>query len=448
MNLRMLAPIPALLLACSIATPSNASYAFQTLFSFCAGPDCMPGEYPNALTRDDSGNFYGTTHDGATRGTVFELVFNARKGTWKPHTLWSFCTQADCKDGSMPTGRLTVDQAGNIYGTTENGGRNPDAGTVFELTPNARHTQWKLHTLHAFCKRGGKRCPDGADPRTGLTYEGASTGVPYNGIAPLYGTTHGGGKGGAGVVFQLAPVAGESKWSESVIHDFCSQADCADGANPAGEPLMDAVGTLFDTTSEGGANGDGTIFQLTFDAGSGQWQETVLHSFCDLPYCEDGDGIAASGLLLDQSGNLYGATPSGGATGYGEVYRLVPNGAQSQLTVLHSFCQQQNCFDGSMPWGPLAMDASGNLFGTTFFGGDNFRGSAFMLAPGDPQYQFIVLYSFCPEQGCLDGSDPQSGMVLDSSGDLIGTTLYGGGGQNGAVFELSPQGARHAARSR
>jgi uncharacterized repeat protein (TIGR03803 family) len=265
-----------------------------------------------------------------------------------------------------------MDGAGNLYGTTQRGGAHGPPwglGTVFELTPNAARTKWTETVLHSFCAQAN--CVDGSFPSAGLIMDGAGN---------LYGTTQSGGAHrppyGLGTVFELTPNAARTKWTETVLYSFCSQAFCRDGRRPQTVLIMDGAGNLYGTSSEGGAicsvrlaERCGTVFELTPNAARTKWTETVLYSFCAQANCVDGS-FPSAGLIMDGVGNLYGTTPHGHA---GVVFELMPNAARTAWTdeVLYRFCLQGgSCSDGDQPSGSLIMDKSGNLYGTTQFGGD------------------------------------------------------------------------------
>jgi hypothetical protein len=176
------------------------------------------------------------------------------------------------------------------------------------------------------------------------------------------------------VVFQLTPDSTGTVWTETVLYSFCSQAGCADGKNPSAGLIMDASGNLYGTTNAGGntSTSGGTVFQLTPDSTGTAWTETVLHSFCSQTACGDGS-FPTGDLIMDASGNLYGTTARGGGFGrQGLVFQLTPDstGTVWTETVLYSFCRQTNCADGAGPIAGLLMDASGNLYGTTNTGGN------------------------------------------------------------------------------
>jgi uncharacterized repeat protein (TIGR03803 family) len=399
----------------------------SVLYSFCAqgGNRCTDGAIPFAgVVFDQAGNMYGTTEEGGAhgRGVVFKLT---PKG--EETVLYNFCAQSHCTDGEYPAGGLILDQKGDLYGVAGSGGAHK-YGVVFEVTP-----QGKEIVLYNFCAQSG--CADGRYPTAGLVFDQKGN---------LYGTTYWGGAyknsfcGGCGVVFKLSP---EGK--ETVLYRFCAHGTCLDGANPNGV-VFDQNGNLYGTTNIGGVHelcalgtvGCGVVFKLT-----PQGKETVLYSFCALDgeNCSDGQ-FPNTGLVFDQNGNLYSTTESGGASGTGTVFKLTPKGKE---IVLHSFCAQNNCTDGQAPLiGPI-IDQKGNLYGTTDLGGGNDYcpsapdgcGVVFKFTPKGKE---TVLYSFCTEDGCTDGADPQTPLVFDQKGDLYGTTQYGGAHKNGTVFKLTP----------
>ncbi|MGH9208408.1 MAG: choice-of-anchor tandem repeat GloVer-containing protein, partial [Acidimicrobiales bacterium] len=238
---------------------------------------------------------------------------------------------------------------------------------------------------------------------------------------------------GLGVVFKLTPGG-----TETVLHSFCMQPNCSDGAYPLAGLIADSSGNLYGTTEQGGgASGQGVVFKLTPGG-----NETVLYSICTFPGCSGGSRLNA-GLIADSSGNLYGTATDGGmsggcsGTGCGVVFKLSPGGTE---TVLHSFTGSP--IDGANPYAGLIADSSGNLYGTTYGGGASQNGVVFKLTPGGTE---TVLYSFCSLTGCSDGAAPQAGLIADSSGNLYGTTAAGGASAActvgcGVVFKLTPGG--------
>jgi uncharacterized protein (TIGR03437 family) len=370
------------------------------------------GDEPqSSLVQDSDGNFYGTTAVGGAYsvGTVFKLT---PSGTLT--TLYSFCHQyAPCVDGAILYAGLIRASDGNFYGTTNQGGANSNAGTVFKISPGGT-----LTTLYRFCSQGSP-CADGASPFAGLIQ--ATDGN-------FYGTTAVGANGG-GTVFKITPGG-----TLTTLYSFCSHVGCADGEWPKAGLIQASDGSFYGTTNQGGANGGGTVFKIT-PGGT----LTTLYSFCSQAGCTDGAAPLA-GLIQASDGNFYGTTSSGGAIALsaiptGTVFKITPGGT---LTTLYCFCSQAGCADGEAPVAALVQASDGNLYGTTEAGGAN--GGA--LLPESPGYGTVfkitsggtltTLYSFCSLAGCADGEELLAGLIQATDGNLYGTTVFGGA-VNGAV---------------
>jgi uncharacterized repeat protein (TIGR03803 family) len=354
-----------------------ATGAETVVYAFCSRSNCRDGAFPEAALTDVSGTLYGTTEAGGTSTLCGDVdgcgaVFSLDPGTGAEKVLYSFCAYPTCVDGADPATGL-VALKGRLYGTTLEGGSCADfgwCGTVFVVDPRKRAEE----VLHAFCSQQG--CADGAFPYAGL--------IAVNGT--LYGTTVGGGvtacryvSDGCGTVFSLDPGTG----AETVLYTFCSDENCADGANPT-DSVFSVDGMLYGTTHDGGDSGCdgtcGTVFAL--DPGTGT--ETVAYAFCQQQYCAD--GALPSANVIAVKGMLYGTTPYGGRTGCpqtgdcGTVFSLDPGtGAE---TVLYAFCSRKNCTDG---WGPQAglIHVKDTLYGTTPGGGANGYGTVFAIKTGD-----------------------------------------------------------------
>ena len=275
-------------------------------------------------------------------------------------------------------------------------------------TAIASHAQ-AFTTLHSFAGSP----TEGSYPQAGLIQ--ATDGN-------FYGTTYGGGTNNDGTVFLITPTG-----TLTTLYSFCSQANCADGENPYAGPIQATDGNFYGT-SGGGANGRGTVFQIT-PTGT----LTTLYSFCSLANCADGE-YPYAGLIQATDGNFYGTTYEGGTSGAGTVFEITPTGA---LTTLYSFCSLANCADGQLTRAGLIQATDGNFYGTTFEGGANSYGIVFEITPTGT---LTTLYSFCSQANCLDGKLPFAGVIQSSDGNFYGTTNQGGAIDDGIVFEITPTG--------
>lgn len=431
-----------------VALPRVANAAeLKTLYSFCAQSNCADGDIATSLMMGQNGTLYGTTAAGGDQfeGTVFALIPGEQK--WKYQRLYSFCSLQGCTDGAGPVGRLVEDSVGNLYGTTSGGGANSSTGVVFELIRDNARNSWTHKVLYTFCPKGGY-CLDGNWPG-GLTYAGAVSGLPYDGVSPLYGVTSGGGRGGTdssaggGTVFTLTPAA-HGKWRHQIVYSFCYQKPrCKGDGAPSFTPAVDAGGTLYGTAA-GGPSFSGVVFKVT--PAAKQWKQSLVHVFGP-PGSGDGNMGNGNSIVIDRFSALLGSTPYGGANtnddlhlGGGAIYTL-----GDSYKVLYSFCAQPACTDGQYPQGVLARDASGAIFGTTSSGGDksvNSGGGGVVFREGSDG-AFSVLYSFCSHTNCADGGNPVDGVTLAPSGKLYGVTMNGGAHETeafagGTVFELTP----------
>jgi uncharacterized repeat protein (TIGR03803 family) len=391
------------LLAAAGGAAQADGQTFSVLHNF-SGPD---GAAPQSvLIMDSSGNLYGTTANGGSGGygTAFKLDSSA---ALTPLTNLS----TSSGDGYSPYAGLVL-YAGNLYGTTYQGGSSY-CGTVFKIDSNG-----VLSTVYNF--PGGA---DGAHPAAALIADGAGN---------LYGTTYSGGTG-YGTVFALNLSTGTLTWTHALSYN--------DGANPEAGLVLDSTsGNLYGTTYFGGSYGQGTVFTIT-TSGAGF---AVLHTFSGA----DG-GNPYGGLVRDSSGNLYGTTVYGGTAGYGTVFKLETSAV---LTTLYSFT---NGTDGGNPNAGLAIDRAGNHYGVAEHGGNSTAtgcqggyysppgcGTVFELTSSSGNYSFKVVHTFTYG----DGANPLAGLFIDSTGNIYGTTLYGGtpssGNPYGTVFKIqaeSPQ---------
>jgi uncharacterized repeat protein (TIGR03803 family) len=337
-------------------------------------------------------------------GAATSLLITAAWAASATKLVYSFGGSAD---GEYTDTELVRDSAGNLYGTSVQGGIF-GGGTVFQVTPSGVHT-----VLYDFTGAA-----DGGEPYKGVTLDAQGN---------LYGTavTGGGGscEGGCGVVFKLTNAGGT--WTQTVIHTFRG----ADGSGPGSPVAIDKNGDVYGTTPTGGANGAGVVYQLRQDA-TGTWKFRVIHTFTG---GDDGAGGSASRFLIDAAGNLFGVCTVGGANGFGTVFKMSLHQGQWQLTTLYAF---KDSPDGGLPYGGLIADKAGNLYGTTYYAGVNDLGTVYKLTKNNGGWTERVLYSF---KGGSDGGNPISTLVADAAGNLYGTTSEGGAAACGCgtIFKMS-----------
>jgi uncharacterized repeat protein (TIGR03803 family) len=373
-------------------TAQAQSYTLTTLATF----ENTNGAAPfGRLTFDNAGNLIGTTRNGGTSGvgTVFRL--NAGDNSISDLANLSIAT------GDGPIAGVTLDSLGNIYGVNFGGGSS-SRGTLFQIDAQTD----ALSTLVTF------NTANGARPQSDLVFDGSGN---------LYGTAQSGGANGVGTVFEYS--LGTSAFN--TIATF----NTTNGSLPLGGLAIDAGGNLFGTTQGGGANNQGTVFEIA----AGSNTITTLASFDST----NGSGPGLGAITLDGSGNLYGTTKFGGASNNGTVFEVAAG--SNAITTLADF----NASNGSRPNQGLLLDANGNLFGTTFssaVGG----GTVFEIMAGSNTLNTLVTFDG------TNGNGPESGLAMDSSGNLYGTTNAGGdlnlssGSGAGVVFKLSPAAAASA----
>ncbi|MCG2841052.1 PEPxxWA-CTERM sorting domain-containing protein [Sandaracinobacter sp. RS1-74] len=386
----------ALLSATAIAATPAAAVSFDILHAFSGGRD---GQSPfGGLLADSAGNLYGTTTDGGGNtgaGTLFRLGTDGTDFTVL-HTFTTFYTDPRSYGGSNPRGGLIADSIGNLYGTTYQGGTQ-NGGTVFKLDTSGAHS-----VLHSFEQNeAGFSFSEGRYPFASLTADATGN---------LYGTTYAGGDRDYGTIFRL----GADGDDFTVLHSFTGGAG---GAFAYGNLLADGKGNFYGTTlgaTQG--NHQGTLFKLDAD---GNFTTLYSHGL--------GNGSYA-GLIADAAGNLYGTTDQGGTHHNGTIFKFDTNGVYS---VLHNFAGSGS---GANPRGNLLLDAEGNLYGTTHDASpyDSFsNGTVFRLGVDGT---YAVLHS---------GGTPFAGLIADAEGNLYGTTtgqLGDDWSSAGAIFKLSDVG--------
>ncbi len=398
-RLRTTAIFFALVLICVLTAQAQT---FTVLHTF-SGSD---GEYPYAgVTINSGGVLYGTTSRGGTYqgGVAYQL--KPFGSAWSFTLLYQF---GNGSDGNSPYASLVFGPDGALYGTTALGGSGN--GTAFNLKPQA-----------TVCKT--TRCP--WHETTVWSFSGSDGSLPAYGALAFdqqgnaYGTTQYGGTNNKGTVYKLT--RNGQQWTETVLYSFGSGA--SDGYYPLHNVVIDHAGNLYGTTYQGGASGGGTVFQLAPSGGS--WTENIITSF-------PAGAEPQAGLIIDAAGNLYGATTGIGASGTSEVFELSPSGNSWQLTSLHAFLSTSQFNLG--PVGNLVMDHSGNLYGATYSLGVHGKGNIFELTPSGNSWTYIDLYDF---RGGNDGGGPIGDLNLDATGNVYGTTQNDGSGM-GVVWELTP----------
>ncbi len=351
-----------------LSPKAGGGWMEKVLHSFGNGKD---GVLPFAsLVFDAFGNLYGTTSSGGDGscvgltpgcGLVFELKPGAG-GSWTEKILHNFNNNGT--DGYNPNSGLIFDSAGNLFGTTPNGGNGPctatnsGCGIVYELLLQANGS-WAEKVVHNFNSNGS----DGYQPNAGLIFDT---------VGNLYGTTTYGGNPGPGAVFELKPTA-SGLWAEKILHNF--SASGTDGYYPYASLIFDAAGNLYGTTASGGASTFyGTVFELVATAGGG-WTEKILHSFNSVA----GGFYPNTTPIFDAAGNLYGTTNNGGSPGPGTVFELMPTlGGGWTEKVLYSFDHARG--DGVYPNAGVIFDAARNLYGTTSYGATTDGGTVFQIS--------------------------------------------------------------------
>lgn len=429
----LIVAFPVLIFSTLIACYQAFAASEQVLWSFGGGD----GKNPNgSLIMDASGDLYGTTElggdgqggTGPSVGTVFKLT-----PTGEESVLWNFGPEFD---GSLPLAGVVLDKNGNLFGTTSTGGQYDNdlsdfGGTAFKLTPDGQQS-----VLWSFGNG-----TDGLAPLTGLIIDTSGNLFGTTGAGGVYNTNF----GGTGTAFELTPAR-----QESVLWSF---GNGTDGIGPSSSLIMDATGNLYGTTGNGGIYGSGfpktsnggTLFKLKPPvsapgagvASTAPWTESILWNFGN-----GADGQNPNSLIMDANDNFFGTTAAGGANGAGTVFEVTSAGQES---VLWSFGSGT---DGQVPNG-LIMDTNGNLFGTTGFGGiynspfecnnsiNSGCGTAFKLTPPSSQggsWTQTILWNF---GNASDGALPTTGLIMDTNGNLLGTTSVGGALGAGTIFELS-----------
>ncbi len=358
-------------------TPSGQETVLYSFTGFSDG-----GVPAGGVVRDRSGNLYGaTSFYGSGSGVVYKI-----KASGAFSVIYTF---TGGQDGGFPSMGLIRDSADNLYGATQQGGAD-NFGVVFKLTPSGQET-----VLNSFTGGFGGSYPDS---------------LVEDSSGNFWGTTGQGGANNVGVIFEI-PAVGITQ----VLYSL--NGGPAGPGTPGGALALDSEGNLYGTTVSGGTGNQGVVYKFVPTAG----QVDTVYNF---PSRGDGAFPEYGNLVRDAAGNLYGTTGSGGTSGWGVIYKLHANGAES---ILHSFTGGE---DGGEPQSGLIRDSSGNLYGTTSYGAGNF-GTVFKLSAAG---EFTTLHSF---SGRTDGGNPQGYLALDTEGNLYGSTIYDGADGQGVIFEIN-----------
>lgn len=436
----------AALLALFACTVLSGAQTYAVIHQF----NQTDGAWPiGNLIADSAGNLYGVTEYGGTKGFCAEgcgTVFQLKKysGTWQFNEIYQFTGGSD---GFGPLAGLTMDSAGNLYGTAYQGGAYSQ-GVVYELSPGAGGS-WTQSVLWAF---QGTASNDGAFPASQMVFD--SSGNLY-GTTELDGTGTCGAFNTCGTVFMLSPNS-SGGWTESILYNFNNPNDTygPNGWEPTGPVVFDGHGNLFGTTRVGGSlnsfcgislYGCGVVFELSPSLGG--WTESVAYTFNGDP----GGGYPAGGVTLDSAGNLYGTASAGGdgcASYYnpcaGTVFVLRPGTSGGYIghtvfTFEGGYAEPEP--GGGLPLGSLTLDSAGIIYGSAASGGRALNGKSgngtiYKLSRSSGVLQQTVLHVFEPVGA--GGSGPSSNLLIDSAGNLYGTTAGGGSSGNGVVFAIKP----------
>ncbi len=396
----------------AFASTASSATTFKIIQTFecTASTGCGP---TGALTFDQSGNLYGSAQGGGiyNYGAVFEMSPNP-DGTWGQTLLYSFDFH---KNGESPRFGVAFDGAGNLFGTTFPYGGPQDLGTVFELTPAGG--AWTFALLNNYAADGAL-----LTDRSGNVY------------GPIGPGSHNGG-----AVVELSPNAGG--WTFTELYNFCAQPNCTDGSFPAGPFVFDSRGNLYSTTLYGGnklpycadPQGCGVAFELTPNR-DGTWTYHFIHAFA--AFANDAQS-ALGALLVDRNGSLYGTAPFGGPYDNGMVFKFTPSsvGTGWKESAIYTF---PDCSQGCSPYYGVAMDKAVNLYGVIGGGapacGGSECGIVYELSPQqNGKWKYTKLHEFSG----TDGEFPNP-LTVGPDGNIYGTTEHGGQYNLGVAFEITP----------
>lgn len=399
-----------------VAAPSAHAQTFTVVHNFTGSDGANPWA---GLTLDRAGNLYGTTAYGGNgappcdpSGCGTVFKLTHRGSGWVLSELYEFAGGAD---GATPLARVVFGPNGILYGTTLS--TTPYVATVFDLRPPATVCRsvscpWTKSVLFSF------------DAATGYSLTGDLT---FDATGNIYGTTQYGGSGGCntngcGVLYELTQSGGS--WAENILYNFTGAAD---GGHPSSGVIFDQAGNLYGTAPSDSYDDNSLGLVFEFTPSSSGWTESVLYYFT----LAGNGGGPYGGLTFDLAGNLYGTTVGGGSGNVGTVFQLSPSGNNWNWNRLYSFPRGGS----GGPYATLVRDSAGNLYGTTEADGEYGYGNVFELTPSNGGWIYTDLHDFT---GATDGGNPYSSLVLDSSGNLYGTAYQGGQNNGGVVFEITP----------
>jgi uncharacterized repeat protein (TIGR03803 family) len=408
--------------------PRPARYAI--IHRFTGGSD---GSNPlSGLTVNGAGNLYGVTPAAIFKLSPPPPSSNAAaaepSGASTEIPIWNKqILRLNRKTiGNQPAVPMILDQAGALYGITSFGGAlahdNAHDGTLFKLDASGPGLSDPVALSAMPVREFNDRYSDLIADASGA----------------LYGTTSGRGASSMGTVLKLSPT--KDGWTMVTLHTFRGGDD---GAYPEAGLVFDRAGALFGTTGGGGKDQIGTVFKLTpSDTG---WSETIIHTFHQ-PDPSEGGVLPMAGLTIDRDGTLYGTTGGGGRLGQGTIFTLTPSGNEWTYQVLYNFSGQNG--DGAAPNSRLVFGSSGELYGTTRYGGvaASYGGKGtvfrlapiFRLAPSWFGWKHATIHAFA---GGTDGDGSSLGgaLVRSQSGALFGATTQGGSPRGeGTVYEITP----------
>lgn len=374
------------------ALAAAQTYTYSTLVSFPPVSQMGPENPAAQLIIDSAGNLYGSSQGGGIYappfgdGTIFKVT---------PEGVLTVLHSFDGTDGRLAAGKLTRDQQGNLYGTTVAGGTY-DLGTVFKLAPDGTEA-----VLYNFPGKG----PDGNYPNYSVTLDPAGNLYGYTTFEDNNFFANGGS------VFKITP-----QGTFSLLYTFCNlRSVCPNGAGPLGGLLRDKSGNFFGATccnGESTGEGAGTVFKIT-----PQGKLTVLTTF---DIFDGGVNSPRGPFVQNAAGDLIGVANA--------VYKVTRTGS---VSALYYFCNSPSCGGnggGYSPNGPLTIDSSGNVYGTTLNGGTNDQGVAFEVTPAGTE---IVLYNGSPT------TPLGPSVVIDKAGNLYGVTDQGGVNSTGSIYKLT-----------